>query len=1670
MTIIKSVSARGFKSFAKKTELIFGNNFNLILGPNGSGKSTRWDTEILLSDGSLKYIGEIVDSALNNSNYHIKLDDGVFTSENKENIKTWGLEPKSMKVVEKDISAFIKRKGEPYLYEITTSTGKKVTTTGCHPVMIFKDNKIESELVRNLKKSDLIATPRILNFPEKDIKLPEITNKTNKSNKKYNIPKFLNKEIARFLGYVVGDGYIVRSTRIDFINQDKELINDFKKIAKSLRFNKITESNWNKSKAFNIYCYSKELSDYFIDLFKNKYTKEDKHIPSEILFAKQSVLANFLAGLFDCDAYVGKDSRGFEYCTQSKNLANQVQLSLLRFGIVSSIKEKLKYATNTEKKIKKKYYFLYVQNSQDLIKLYKNIPIRCKHKKERLSKFLNKKIIPNPNIDLLPLQVNFLIKECRNLLYIDYKPLRKEHPRFAAYNENRCNPTRLGVIDSLKIFENKVKIIKNLNDNIQLDQKYLTKFLKELNISNAYVAKNINVSRSTITDNWSKNLFNAKQNNLKNLYDFLKKESSERLEKALEIIQILKNISSSDIFWDKITSIEKVKGEDYVYDLTIPNCHNFIGNGIFVHNSNVIDMICFVLGESSAKSLRAEKSINLIYNGGKLGEPAKEAEVSIVFDNSSKDFAIDDKKVEITRILKRSGISVYKLNGTVMNKQEVTDMLASARIDVEGHNIILQGDIIRFMEMKPLERRQIIEEIAGISIYEEKKLKALNELDKVESKLGEAGIILNERKSRLKDLKKERDEALEYRNIEKNIKENKATYLSLQIKGKTDNREDIDSKINTNQKEIDEITKKIDEIKLKIKEYKDQISSINQEIEQKGEQEQVKLHKDTEDFKTDLLKKTTRQENCKLEVEKIQKRNIQIKLDDKDLNLKIQELKKSIQDLQKERTERSSSESKLLKELNTLREKYNVKGQENIETSIDNIQSAILKIQEEKQNLVREFDKLNYQLQDIDKKIESSSLVDIKDLKNKFKEKNQELNKALNEDSALSVKLSNLRQTLVDKNEDLAKLNIQSISSKQLTLDSLATSKILESGIKGIYNIVAELGEVEKKYSLALEVAAGPRLKSIVVEDDAIAAKCIKYLKDNKLGIATFLPLNKIKSSPSIKFDKKSDVFGSAIDLIKFDPKFKNIFSYVFGSTLVVDNLNTARNIGIGEIRMVTLDGDLTETSGAMIGGFRKSRGIAFKEIDFSDKIQKLETEVSSLKTLVSNTEQKRIDNENLIYKFKKEKADLEAEIIKIEKSSLPIGDLNKEKQELNKKIKELNSLVTDKEKEIASNNKSLESLKVKKQTVNIGSITEQEKQYQAIREKIFNLDSEIKNINTQLSFHQQETNKINQIMNNNEKEMESFKNEISKLNELIKEKNSVLKENEKKEKMFYTNFKSLFEKRNKINEFIQQKETSLVREEEKIKAVQLKINTVSFDKAKLLAELEALDKEFEPLKNEKIKKNINIDEIRFEIQRNEKTLQGIGNVNLRALEIYEELENDYDQLLEKAEKLKIEKEDVLIMMNEIEIKKTDLFIRTFDVIASNFKEIFVSLSTKGSAYFELEDPKNPLNAGIDVIVKISGNKYLDVRSLSGGEKTLTALAFIFAIQEYQPASFYLLDEVDAALDKTNSDKLSKLITQYSKDAQYIVVSHNDAVISEADQIYGVSMQQGISKVVSLKI
>lgn len=1124
--------------------------------------------------------------------------------------------------------------------------------------------------------------------------------------------------------------------------------------------------------------------------------------------------------------------------------------------------------------------------------------------------------------------------------------------------------------------------------------------------------------------------------------------------------------------------------------------------------SNVLDALCFVLGKSSAKSMRAEKSSNLIYNGGKSKKPAKEGEVSIYFDNSKKIFPTEDPEVKITRIVRQNGQSLYKINDKTRTRQEIVDLLSLAKIDPDGYNIILQGDITYFVEMPPLERRMLIEEISGISIYEEKKQKALNQLEKVEERLKEAEIVLAERKTYLKELKNDRDQAQKFKEMSDKISQNKASLLKLQIDKKENEKSEFQSNLGKTKQELNKINEKINQLKQLNQQKKQEIENISKEIEEKGEVEQVSLNKEIETLKIDLTKKHSRVETLNNELQKIDKRRQDLKNSLKETDEKINELKNQKQTLEKQKQALEKQKQELTNKIAIFRDKNKLQELADVEKNIEEIdkkaeelQKEINSLREQQHNLIRQKDLLEHQANTIDdqikkvEEIEKEHKKEIQSLKSKreeFKKTTLDLNKSLNEDSSLAIQIDNLRKKLTNAREELAKLQARHLTIKETTKSDIAVKKILEQKCKGIYGTVSELGQVNSKYSLALEIAAGARLKSIVVENEKIAAEQIKYLKQNKLGIATFIPLNKIKAKPIgeevNQLKKAKGSYGLAIDLINFDPKFKNVFEYIFSDTLIVDNIDAARRLGIGKARMVTLDGDLAEISGVMQGGYRKKRpGFGFTEKEISSDIEKYETEISGLENTLKTLENRRTENEEKITKLRQEKANLESDILKVEKTlhleptDLEISKTKKQElisnaEKLQKQIDEILNKISEKNKELANNRTEKQNLKDKTSQLRnpelLAELAAFEEKRNQINEEIAKLDANIKNIDIQTNtIYSKEKEKIQQILKQILKEEDEFKTEIEYTQKEIKEKQQELKKKEAIAKDFHSKFRALFEKRSKISEEITKNENITSNKIDESRKVEIKQNTLTLKHAEIAAELAGLQQEFQQYEGVQLLASRTEEQLKYEISKFEKMKTEIGTVNMRALEIYDTIEKEYNNLLEKKDTLIKEKEDVLKMMQEIEEKKTDLFMKNFDVINNNFKNAFSQLTAKGEANLELENKQNPFEGGLGIKVRLTGQKFLDIRSLSGGEKTLTALAFIFAIQEYEPASFYILDEVDAALDKRNSEKFSKLIAKYAEKAQYILISHNDGVISEASTLYGVSMDEhGISKVVSLRV
>jgi chromosome segregation protein len=1127
--------------------------------------------------------------------------------------------------------------------------------------------------------------------------------------------------------------------------------------------------------------------------------------------------------------------------------------------------------------------------------------------------------------------------------------------------------------------------------------------------------------------------------------------------------------------------------------------------------SNILDSLTFVLGKSSSKALRAEKSANLIYNGGKKKDPAKQGEVSIYFDNSNMEFPSEEKEIKITRIITKSGQSKYKINDKSRTRQQILDLMGIAKINPDGYNIILQGDIINFCNMTTSSRREVIEEIAGISIYEEKKNKALRDLEKVENNIREAEIILSERKTYLKELKKDRDQALKYKDMSEKVNSNKATLLHIQITKKKKDNESLSKQMNELKIQISKYEEDITNLKKDNEEKKKEIDNINKEIEEKGEKEQVEMNRQVENLKIEVTKNNSRISHLESELIKIDQR-------EKDLISSLQEIKNKVNDVgeQKEQLEKRKKQLNIDKEIvnnkiKVFRERHKLdtagdidKDIDEIDREIDVIQKEVVLLREEQQQIIRKKDNLEYQINTIDDKIlkvkeiekeHKGELDKIKQKRLEFKNTTLQLNELLNEDSKVSSQLVQARKAMLEKNEKLAELRMKENAVKHSINADIAIKRILElkEKKKGIYNTVSELGNVSPEYALALEVAAGQRIKSIVVEDDLVASECIKYLRNNRLGIARFLPLNKINGNiinPELKrITKENGVIGLATELIEYDIKFKNIFSYIFGNCLIVRDINTARNVGIGKYKMVTLDGDLCDSSGAMQGGFRqkKKEGMSFRDDNISKDVKKAELEAGEISNKIDIFETKKSQLEDEILNLRKFKAELEGDIIKSERAlHISDGDIEssiKDKKSLQNELEEIENKERELQNKISKTNTQLAQQKIKRQQLKdkvmqlrsptlIAELNTFEQKRGEITQELIKVESELNSIKSQIdSMYSTEKNNIDKLIKQLDDEKKDFKSEIQELQKLNSIKNKELKEKETEAKKFYAQFKDMFNKRTKISNDINTNDVKINSKQHKSREIEIKLNTISLTNAKTSAELSGLEEEFKQFEKTPLLKEKDEEMIKREIYRFEKMKEEIGNVNMKALEMYENIEKEYNGLMEKKETLDKERIDVVKMIEEIDKNKKELFMTNFNTINKNFQEIFLELSTKGQAFLDVENPEDPFSEGVQIKVRITGNKFMDIKSLSGGEKTMTALAFIFAIQEHDPAEFYIMDEVDAALDKKNSERLADLILKYSKKAQYIVISHNDGIITKADTLYGISMDEhNVSKATSLKI
>ena len=913
--------------------------------------------------------------------------------------------------------------------------------------------------------------------------------------------------------------------------------------------------------------------------------------------------------------------------------------------------------------------------------------------------------------------------------------------------------------------------------------------------------------------------------------------------------------------------------------------------------SNVTDALCFVLGRLSVKSMRAAKTSNLIFLGTKAAAPAKEASVELIFDNSDNGFIFDSKEISIKRIVRKNGQSLYKINNQTKTRQEVLALLAQAGIDPNGFNIVLQGEIQNFARMQPDGRREVVEEVAGISIYESRKEKSIKELAKTEDKLKEVSSILRERTSYLNNLEKEREAALKHKKLEKEVRVLKKSIFYSELEVKKQNKKKIDSEIEIKNKEIGKIKKVILDLKLEIEGYENKIQEINSTISKQTGFEQEKLNSQIADLRAELAAMSVKKENFerKLKDNANQKQDLRKSITENEISAKsLRKESPTIEKIKKELEEKT----KQLESLEKVRRKYYMDKNElrNLNERITEKRNALNNQKNELNFLVKQINSLSLEL--FDKK---TTREKVQDLKNLIIRKNESL-KNLSEEEKKLEKIIYTNESKIEENKKIVG------KIEKLDVCPLCKSKVTPEHISGINS------EIEPKI-LQLE----------------------KEIEDS---------------------DKKISEIYNKKDLLKRE----------------VQELNS--------------------------------------------EIQKRQSDILKLHSI--NDKESQIKNLNV------STAKVEEELKEL------IG-----KHRVLEKSFDENSNVDEK----------YENLQIEVQDI-------------SLRNK--------ENITSEISLKEREIERAKITIRKISREEEEIGQDLVGLSKNLVKKESELEKLKRIEQDLAKKSQVEIKKRDEFQVKIRQVENKLSQNQNESSNIDRKINDLKIEIARISAEIENLETEILEFPDEEItkgKKEVLIERLR----RTEDTLSRIGSVNMRSLEVYDEVREEYDSIKEKVETIEKEKEGVMKIIHEIDVKKKKVFLKTLEELNNIFTRNFAKISTKGEVFLELQNRKDPFSAGVDIVVKTGHGKYFDVKSLSGGEQTMVALSLIFAIQELKPYCFYILDEIDAALDKRNSSRLAGLLRKYMEKGQYIIITHNDEVITNATNLFGVSMHEGISKVISLK-
>ena len=1131
--------------------------------------------------------------------------------------------------------------------------------------------------------------------------------------------------------------------------------------------------------------------------------------------------------------------------------------------------------------------------------------------------------------------------------------------------------------------------------------------------------------------------------------------------------------------------------------------------------SNILDAVLWVLGEQSYKNIRAKESQDVIFSGGKEKKAATKAEVSLIIDNSDRYLDFDNDIVKITRRIHITGENEYLINDSKSRLKEIGNLFLDTGIGKTAYSVIGQGKVERIINSSPKEIKNIIEEAAGIKKLQANRLEAQKNLGNIEVNLDKVEFILNETRENKNKIEKQAELAQKYIDL-KDEKSSlaKGIYLTELEQKEKSLLENEDIKVKSEeecsvlQEKFDKTLNRLNTIDLEKEEVKKQkilIDSRNKELKDiisAKETEQAVTRERLDNFKKDKLLK----EEYNLHLEnKIEKKLEEINT----LIAKKEELSKNILEMEaaNKEFERKITDLEAIKvEKTDLIESRNKKIRD-LELEKQLSSNEIENNERKLKSSLDEVEILKKELDEITKKeIANNEEKDL--LNSQIKAKQEELAKTEERNEFLVNQLSEISKTINKLSQDIREYEYQEKTSSG-KLEALirmeesnegffkSVKEVLNSGISGIDGVLISLIKFDDRLAKAIEAAVSGNLQDIIVEDKEVAKKCIAFLTERKLGRASFLALDTIKVSRREFKGNIAGVLGLAADLVSAEDKYKKVVDFVFGGLLIVENIDVAtdilnKNLFAGNI--VTVNGELVSSRGRITGGENQKSSIN-QIFERKKEIKLLEEKVSNLKSKIVEESKRREDLSIRLENYENEidKIDSLEDSIrkKMELLKKDFENLSEKSERISKELRNIKFNIDDAEKYKTSYQDRINS--------SVSNIEEIEKHINSLRkdleadeltlkETLANIDELNKQFSDTRIIFLNNKNSIEQYERDiisKENENSDLKEEKEKNSNVVKELSQNIEELEKNEEQLQKEIEEhikIYNSENRDIEVLNERENNLSNEERELSKDKSKLETDllhSNDRLeKIIEVIEKIKTDIENI-NEKLTeltdvtaKTVEVEKLKSSkdyLRSLENKINNFGDVNLLAINEFKELKEKYDYLARERDDVVKSRKQVMDLIQEIDERIHEDFHTTYENINENFNKMCEETIRNTEGRLNIINPEDFDNCGIEIFVKFKNKKKQPLSLLSGGEKSMVAIAFIMAIFMYKPSPFTFLDEIEAALDEKNTKNLLGKLRDFTDKSQFILITHNKETMKESDSIFGVTMNKeiGISKIVS---